>query len=392
MSHVLINRNADLKKLRDEGYDVEVINAHLFVHGVPYVNSDGEIVRTGILTCPLLLAGEQTVPPTDHTVKFAGELPCDKDGNPLTGLVNQTETVTIEGKEFHHNFSAKPQGGNYDDFHHKMTTYVNILQGHAQAIDRTVTARTHNVRPSADPESPLHYPDTNSSRAEIDAISEKLKGQKIAIIGLGGTGSYVLDFVAKTWVQEIHLFDADDFLSHNALRAPGAASLDTLNGKPKKVAYLHGIYSGMHKNVIPHENHVTAEVLAELSAMTFVFICIDDGEAKKLIIQQLTESSIPYVDVGVGIEAVEGSLTGSVRITTATPEKSDHISQRISVANGADDDYSTNIQIAEINALNAALAVIKWKKLFGFYHDFENEHHAVYDINVNKIINDETTA
>jgi len=31
----------------------------------------------------------------------------------------------------------------------------------------------------------------------------------------------------------------------------------------------------------------------------------------------------------------------------------------------------------------------KWKKLFGFYHDLEQEHHAVYEINVNKIMNDE---
>ena len=32
-----------------------------------------------------------------------------------------------------------------------------------------------------------------------------------------------------------------------------------------------------------------------------------------------------------------------------------------------DDDYNRNIQIADLNALNAAFAVIKWKKLFGFY-------------------------
>lgn len=57
-----------------------------------------------------------------------------------------------------------------------------------------------------------------------------------------------------------------------------------------------------------------------------------------------------------------------------------------------DDDYDKNIQIAEINALNAALAVIKWKKLFGFYHDLGKEHHAIYDINVNKLMNDEATS
>jgi tRNA A37 threonylcarbamoyladenosine dehydratase len=45
---------------------------------------------------------------------------------------------------------------------------------------------------------------------------------------MGGTGSYILDLVAKTAVMEIHLFDGDDFNQHNAFRAPGAASLEDL--------------------------------------------------------------------------------------------------------------------------------------------------------------------
>ena len=55
-------------------------------------------------------------------------------------------------------------------------------------------------------------------------------------MGLGGTGSYVLDLVAKTPVWEIHLFDGDAFLQHNAFRSPGAPSLDELEAQPPKAA------------------------------------------------------------------------------------------------------------------------------------------------------------
>jgi len=95
------------------------------------------------------------------------------------------------------------------------------------------------------------------------------------------------------------------------------------------------------------------------------------------------------VDIGIGINEIDGLLTGSVRVTTATPAKNDHIEKLVSFSDGNNDDYDKNVQIAEINALNAALAVIKWKKLFGFYHDLGKEHHSVYDINVNKLINNE---
>ena len=48
-----------------------------------------------------------------------------------------------------------------------------------------------------------------------------------------------------------------------------------------------------------------------------------------------------------------------------------------------------NIQIADLNALNASLAIVKWKKLRGFYADPENEHFSTYTIDGNLIINEE---
>ena len=32
--------------------------------------------------------------------------------------------------------------------------------------------------------------------------------------------------------------------------------------------------------------------------------------------------------------------------------------------------YRSNIQVADLNALNATLAVIRWKQYFGFYQDY----------------------
>ena len=392
MSQKLISLNPDLKRLRDEGYDIEIKNTHLLVRNVPYVNSKKEIA-VGMLVTPLGdLAGDRTTRPQDHVIYFMGEHPCDKEGNILKGIQHASGRKTLaDGVEIDHSFSNKPETG-YADYYEKATMYCRIISQEAQAIDPAVTAKTFKVIESNDPDIVFNYLDTNSSRAEIEAISAKLQNLKVAIIGLGGTGSYVLDLVAKTPVREIHLFDEDNLLSHNAFRSPGAVPIDMLRERPKKVEYLHSVYSKMHKYIIPHDYHLTALTLEELSGMDFVFICIDDVVIKKSIIQKLTEATIPFVDVGIGIDAIDGRLSGSVRITTGTAGKNDHIDKRISFSGEAEDDYDKNIQIAEINALNAALAVIKWKKLFGFYHDLEKEHNTVYAINVNKLLNDETVS
>src|SRR5258708_17774893 len=109
--------------------------------------------------------------------------------------------------------------------------------------------------------------------------------------------------------------------------------------------------------------------------MDFVFHCLE-GDSKKLLVEKLEEFNRPFIDGRMGVQLVEGALLGVLTVTTSTVEKRDHVraKNRILFSDGnANNEYSQNIQIADLNALNAALAVIKWKKLFAFYKDFENE-------------------
>jgi hypothetical protein len=216
-----------------------------------------------------------------------------------------------------------------------------------------------------------------------------LSKEKVAIVGLGGTGSYVLDFVAKTPVLEIRVIDGDEFLQHNAFRAPGAPSIDQLREAPKKVDYLKSIYSKMHKGIVAHAVTLDASNLHLLDGITFAFLCMDAGEEKRLVIQKLEALGASFVDVGMGLELEDGSLGGIIRVTASTPQKREHVHQgRVSFASGgAANVYSSNIQVADLNALNAVLAIIKWKKLRGFYRDLEGEHHSTYTTDGNVLAN-----
>ena len=50
---------------------------------------------------------------------------------------------------------------------------------------------------------------------------------------------------------------------------------------------------------------------------------------------------------------------------------------------------SSNIQVADLNSLNADLAVIKWKKFRGYYRDLENELHNSYTTDGNLLLNND---
>jgi len=380
-----------LKRLRDEGYDVEIRSSYLLLKDVPYVNGQREVKR-GILVSELSTAGERTAEPGTHVAMLAGEYPCDSDGKPLEKIRHQSERKELfPGFFVGHSFSSKPvYTGKYSDYYHKMTTYAVILQGPAEALRPGVTAQTYPVITTMEAESVFRYLDTATSRSGIGVANAKLELSRIAIVGLGGTGAYVFDLIAKTPVREIHLFDGDYFLSHNAFRSPGAASVEELQAKPRKVEYLAQVYSKMRRGVVPHPDYVGTHNVAELQTMDFVFLCMDANPAKPLVVGRLEEWGIRFIDVGMGVHLVGDSLLGLLRTTTSTPEHRESIHKRAPLRTATPDaDYEQNIQIADLNALNAALSVIKWKKLCGFYLDQVREHNTTYSISDNVLISDD---
>jgi hypothetical protein len=385
MSHQHANRSPDIIRLRNEGYEVSIRGAHLLISHVPYVNASCT-VQYGTLVSTLTFQGDQLAKPDTHVVHFIGDHPCFKDGSLMAPIRHGSQTTQLaEGIVVNHSFSNKPPDG-YPDYHAKMTRYIEVISAETRSLDETVRATTFVVVGDGSDDDIFLYPDTNSSRAEIEAISSKLKGLKIAIIGLGGTGSYVLDLVAKTAVAEIHLHDGDVFVQHNAFRSPGAPTVEQLRSPPLKVDYLAQIYSRMRRGITAHKAFLTAGNVSDLSLMDFVFICVDDGAAKQVAIEYLELRDKPFIDVGMGVQTCDSQLLGIVRSTLSTSGQREHVRKHVAFNDGPDDDYGTNIQIADLNMLNAAFAVIKWKKLFGFYHDLNQEHHSTYSINVNQLV------
>ena len=92
----------------------------------------------------------------------------------------------------------------------------------------------------------------------------------------------------------------------------------------------------------------------------------------------------------MGIQLVDDSLIGIISVTTSVDGKREHANNgRINFLDLGDNEYSQNIQIADLNCLNASLAVQKWLKLVGFYQDLEKEYHSTYTINVNQLLSED---
>ena len=377
----VISLNPDLKRLRDEGYELEVRAGYAIVHNVPYLDKHSNVQR-GVLVSDLELNGDLVKYRKNackHIIYFQGTMPHRKNGEPLNGVLLGQDKRTLAEIPTDMSFSNKPDD-DYNNYYEKFTRYIQILSSEAQAVDPTVTAATFKKVVSSD-SSVFNYVDTNASRAAISDVADKLKNYKIGIIGLGGTGSYLLDQIAKTPVAEIHLFDGDVFCQHNAFRAPGAPTKEIFEQQPNKTDYYKGIYGNMHRYISSHPYHLDEENLGELDALDFVFIAMDSGRCKQVIVNYLSERKISFVDTGIDIMRTGTSLIGMTRATLSVQGNMQAVKQHVSFEEADKDLYASNIQTAELNALCALQAVIKWKQMLEFYLDNILLDNCVYTTN-----------
>ena len=390
MSRALIARNQDLRSLEDEGYSLCVVDhAYLLVENIPYVTAQGEI-QESTLIMELTLSGDLTVRPSNHVAYWAGEFPYEVSGSKLLALLTEDARKTSLSDAFPpvYQLSAKPDRG-YSSYHHKVTTYVDILSCEARLISPDATAQKWRVLANDDdPESIFNFADTATARQNTADLARKLQNERVAIVGVGGTGSYVLDLVAKTWVREIYLFDDDPFLQHNAFRSPGSFSRVEIEGGPIKSVFHAERYSQMRKNIIPRDTCIDDTNVQQLGTFDTVFLCMDGHPIKAKIVETCMAHNTLLIDVGMGLYRVNDSVAGVIRTTTCYPEHHSHAKDCIDVAgDDAPGEYERNAQLAELNSLNAALAVIKWKKVRGFYNDLTRELNCEYVVDSNKLIN-----
>ena len=138
MSAALFNRNSDLKRLCDEGYQIRVQDGALVMFDVPYVTAKGEVKRGSIIS-PLSLAGDVTQKPEPHTVHFEGEFPCDAQRSPLRHIAAGNQVPPDLHAVTRHYLSTKPDSNGYTDFYQKMTTYASLIAGPASVVDEAAT-------------------------------------------------------------------------------------------------------------------------------------------------------------------------------------------------------------------------------------------------------------
>jgi len=371
-----LESHEDLKHLLEREYSLSIVGAHLVVNDVYYLNADRK-VQKGRLAAPLNQPTPHTLgAPVNHQMYWSGSPPCYADGTRIP-LAAVNVNLPLGDTTFTSHLSNKPPEG-FSTYSLMVEHYVALISAPAEQ-KFGVSARTgasYDVPPDT---SPFKVRDTLSARAQITDLNTLLAKDRLAVIGLGGTGAFVLDFLVKSPVAAITAYDFDTLKVHNGFRTPGEVPMDQL-GQPKTEVYRRK-YEPFRHGLTFHNKRVGAGDEALFGDTTFAFVCIDDGGARAEICNMLTGLGVPFIDVGMGVEKEGGALDGLIRTTLFTAQTAAAAIQRVPTdPRRPEGDYRVYVQIAELNALNAALAVIRYKQLRGFYTDDYKYYQLLFSI------------
>ena len=251
----------------------------------------------------------------------------------------------------------------------------DLVHRYVKQIVGALSAAGYSETASLATRGPFTIPNTFEARAAIGPVQDRIRDQRIAIIGLGGTGAYVLDLVAKTPVKEIHLLDSDDVQWHTLMRAPGAPTAEEIEsvrkGHLRKVDYYYSKYAslreGIHRHTIRVERPSIFIDFLSAHSIDLAFVCIDqltDGTSSRqdAVYCALSEAGIPFIDSGVSITVEDSAVRGAV---TTSFYEAGSLAWKNAIPNarveGNVPGYR-NVQLSEVNALAAALAVMEWRR------------------------------
>lgn len=359
-----------IQRLVEEGHEVTIDGGYLIVDRIPYVTSAREIAW-GALICPYRNVDGVPQLDNDHQCWFTGAMPHCADGTSLEFPLNsRKEAQTVAGRPVQMRFSNKPEpiGDFFDNHYNKVTHYIRKLSRHARDIDPAVSATSVGSYRRRGVPSVFHYANDAIALGGLDEIADKLRLRRVCIVGVGGTGSYLLDALTKEEIEHIDLYDHDVIEPKNPFRMPGAMGREDAYAGHNKAHWLASRYAAMRTGLTGHALRIDADNVTELAGADFVFIAVDHGPSRGVIARFLVGQRIPFIDVGIGVDkrADVAALIARARVTLVTPETA-HLVDELPTADDSAEAVYNNIQVLEINALNAMLAVIRFKQHLGFY-------------------------
>jgi hypothetical protein len=137
------------------------------------------------------------------------------------------------------------------------------------------------------------------------ATTNLLRSLTVGVVGCSGTGSFVIEMLARLGVRRLILVDPDHVEYRNLNRIVGTTAVDAALGRPKVEVLAESVARiGLGTEVVPiHGALMSHEAVLALASSDMVVGCMDSHDGRRTLNRLAAFYVLPYFDCGVGLEA-----------------------------------------------------------------------------------------
>lgn len=138
-----------------------------------------------------------------------------------------------------------------------------------------------------------------------EATYRQLRYMRVGVVGCSGTGSIVIEQLARNCVGHLVIVDPDCVEKRNLNRILNSTLADAQKGIKKTEVMARAILAmGLGTKVTAFASDMlTAETIMALASCDIIFGCVDSIDGRHFLNKLSSYYLIPYIDVGVRIDA-----------------------------------------------------------------------------------------
>ncbi|SRR6266404_5284614 len=173
----------------------------------------------------------------------------------------------------------------------------------------TVVGQRMQILPFAGPLNTREVPERYDRQVRAFGIEGQriLDRLKVAIVGVGGTGSIVAEQLVRAGIKNFVLIDPDRIETSNVTRLFGSDAASIGREKVKVVAtHLNDLGANRVQTVV--DTAIRQPILMLLKDADVIFSCVDNDRSRSILNRFAYQYLIPVVDVGVRLDGRSGDI------------------------------------------------------------------------------------
>ena len=188
--------------------------------------------------------------------------------------------------------------------------------------------------------------------------------ERVAIIGLGGVGAWIADFVVKADPFEKFMVGITTALNPRTYFACPVGSIRTSGSVEQRLDWFQeDLLAHPHECTWPQCKGSSLRTCRRSSQeTTFAFVAVDDADGRMMVCDALANAGIPFVVVGLSPVRKDKRVKVSMRIVTAHVGASSWRHAIPQVGQAGQDDYGS-LDLPDVYAMAAGWAIQSWRKI-----------------------------